>query len=220
MRKSPQLDSLTQQLRAAVQPPIKKVQFRVFVFGPYLKPDDIVQRPRIRGSSVSHEKLNQHARYLRFATRRALMQEGFSVDFGETTAVNAFWNDAFGSPDPASNEFWHALKACGAVVVFPSSVGAICELSIFANFREISQKTVAIIHKDFENEQSFFRLGLIEWFRREKGDRVFHDYFDHERCINEAVRFVKSEYTTRLIRHQARENLERAPSEAMFEYDN
>jgi len=96
----------------------------------------------------------------------------------------------------------HARKVSGALVIFPSSVGSICELSMFAPISEIASKTLAIVHKKFENDQSFFRRAMLEVFDSENGKPEFLPYDDHKKCVEAAVAFVKKKYNKLLRDHE------------------
>ena len=166
----------------------------MFVFGPYLQPTDTVQAPGV--AAELHEAVLSHAKYLRYATRKALEENGFTVDFGETREVLAFWESHFGSPDPATSEEHHAHRLCGAVVIYPSSVGSICELAMFAHQKKIAEKMLAIVHTRYEHDRSFFRDGLLEVFQQENGRVRFVDYSNHDACIEAATKFVSGAYSS------------------------
>jgi hypothetical protein len=142
----------------------------------------------------AHADVEPHARYLRFATRVALEKLGFPVDYGESPDVLEFWQDHFLAVDPGTVEVNHAERMCGAIVVYPSSIGSICELGLFASRQWVCQKTMAIVHSRYENDSGFFRQGLLEYFEQEGGRHSFHDYVDHASCVNEATKFVRKCY--------------------------
>ena len=177
-----------------LKPGLRKEDFRVFVFGPYLLPSDTVDAPGV--AAELHEEVVSHAKYLRYATRKALEQKGFTVDFGETREVLEFWESHFGSPDPGTSEELQAQLLCGAVVMYPSSVGSICELGMFARQKKIAEKMLAIVHTRYEHDKSFFREGLLEVFQQENGRVRFVDYSKHEACIEAAIRFVSGAYSS------------------------
>src|SRR5260221_10464576 len=161
-----------------ITPAFSKAQFRVFVLGPGLKPNTKVKKPLHKPDS--HDSVLQHARYLRFATKKALELEGYSVDFGETKQMLKFWQEHFGSPDSGSSELLQAEMISGAVIVYPSSVGSFCELGMFAGTKHISEKILAIVHKRYKNDNSFFRKALLEVLSQDNGKYEFRDYSDHE----------------------------------------
>jgi hypothetical protein len=162
--------------------------FRVFVFGPFLDPGEVVAPPA--GTPKTTESLVQHARYLRFATRLALESEGFTVDYGETKDIYNAWAQKFAQGDLATFEQHHARRNCGAVVIYPSSVGSICELTLFASFDKISKKTLAVVHKPYANDKSFFRRAVLEVFDQENGKIEYIDYRRHVDCIKAVRKFV------------------------------
>jgi hypothetical protein len=123
-----------------------------------------------------------------------LETKGYSVEFGETKEMYEFWMDHFRASDPGSAELLHAKKMCGAIIVYPSSIGSICELGMFATDERISEKTFALVHKLFENDNSFFRKALLEVFGQENGKHVFIDYSNHSKCIAAALNFVDGKY--------------------------
>jgi hypothetical protein len=190
----------------SIKPVFPPSSFEVFVFGPYLRPNQKVRKPI--GRPNNHEGINAHARYLRQATRKKLIAEGFSVEFGETRKMLDFWTNKFKSPDPGSSEILHARKVSGALVIFPSSVGSICELSMFAPISEIASKTLAIVHKKFENDHSFFRCAMLEVFDAENGKPTFLPYDKHEQCVAAAVLFVKKKYNKLLRDYEKMESAE------------
>jgi hypothetical protein len=169
--------------RLKLKPKITLKAFRVFVFGPALQITQTVEEPNI--DIATHADVETHARYLRHVTRLELEQLGFSVDYGESPQVLQFWQENFLAPDLATVEVNHAERMCGAIVVYPSSVGSICELGLFASREWLCRKTKAIIHKTYEDAPSFFRQGLLEYFDQEGGKPV------HPRsaCLDVAVKF-------------------------------
>ena len=185
--------------KAAIKPAIAPADFRVFVFGPALDPAATIPVPTC--SVVGHEGLNQHAQYLRYFTKHALEKEGFTVDYGETKEVLEFWTKRFKSGNPGRTEMLHASKVCGAIIIFPSSIGSISELALVARDGLIAEKTMAIVHDAYENDPSFFRLGVVELFQDYNGRTNYLDYTKHDHCVGYAKRFVEGKY------HRALEEL-------------
>src|SRR5437762_5818232 len=147
--------------KADLKPAFKPQDFSVFVFGPALGSIPVLEPT----SPVSdHAQVVEHARYLRYLTRQRLEELNFRADFGEAKDVFKFWSEFFSSPDEASTEIRHADKACGAVIIFPASFGAIAELALFARHPRIAAKTVAIVHEGYALANSFFRKGIMELF--------------------------------------------------------
>jgi hypothetical protein len=176
--------------KAKLTPAITKGQFAVFVFGPALSTDN--SKPG--GAASSHSEVVKHAQYLRFLTRERLREMGFAADYGEAEDILNFWQKLFSSPNTAASEVLHARHVCGAIIIFPASVGSIAELGLFVHKGDIAQKTLAIVHRSYDGASSFFRRGLLELFTIFSGRREFVDYSDHEACLEEAVRFVKGQY--------------------------
>jgi len=175
-----------------IKPAFEQARFRVFVLGPALKPSQSVSKPRALASI--HEGVIQHARYLRCETRKSLLSAGCSVDFGEAKELQDFWSKNFRARDLGSAEMLHAGKACGAIIIFPSSVGSISELGMFAPLGRIAIKTLAIVHKHYEKDKSFFRKALLEIFEQENGKCIFINYTNHKACVDAAVKFVDGKY--------------------------
>jgi hypothetical protein len=178
--------------KAEITPAFPKAEFRVFVLGPSLMPDAVVPKPTI--APRSHDDVVEHAKYLRYATKLALEQEGYPVDFGESEDMLEFWQEHFGARDPGSAEILQADRMSGAIVFYPSSAGSLCELGMFAPQKLISEKSLAIVHKSYENDRSFFRKALIEVFMAQNGRCAFRDYSDHDGCILDATDFVAGKY--------------------------
>lgn len=181
-----------EEARRLIQPDFPRSEFRVFVLGPALKPEEEPAKPSI--PPISHESILDHARYLRFLTKKELASSGYPVDFGEAEEIKEFWQKQFQATDLGSVELLHAGKLCGAIIVYPSSVGSISELGMFTPYERIAEKTLAVVHKPFENDSSFFRKALLEVFVQEKGRREFIDYAQHEFCAKVAVDFVNGKY--------------------------
>lgn len=78
---------------------------------------------------------------------------------------------------------------------------------MFAPISEIACKTLAIVHKKFENDRSFFRRAMLEVFDSENGKPQFIPYDNHEKCVAAAVTFVRKKYN-KLLRDY--ENMESA----------
>ena len=176
----------------SIQAPFPRSNFRVFVLGPALNVDVTVAKPA--SSPSTHDSILEHARYLRSLTKVRLSQLGYPVDFGETKELLRLWSNRFRASDPGSAEILHARKVSGAIIVYPSSIGSISELGMFAPYGDIAEKILAIVHKSYENDNSFFRKALLEVLRQEKGSREFIDYADEQACINAAVEFVDGQY--------------------------
>lgn len=195
----------------AIRPAIPPEKFRVFVFGPSLQPDDKVQIPTFPPGD--RNQIIEHARYLRYATKVALEKENFTVDFGETRDIFNFWSFSFKGYDTASFELYHARWGCGAIIIYPSSEGSICELSLFSLRDEVSKKTLAIIHEPFRDHNSFFNKAILELFKQINGTSEYINYGNHNQCVAEAVRFVKGKYTAFLRKYQESEDIDRWKSE-------
>jgi len=188
----PDEDSLLAEARQRIQLSIPKEEFRVFVFGPGMDPTDVVASPT--SDVTTQPGLVEHAKYLRFLTAQKLKKDGWTVDFGETKSIQKFWA-SLGFKNFAAMEYTHAKKFCGAIIIFPASVGAICELSLFANSSQLAEKTVAIVHSEYENHQSFFRVGILKLLRARRGRIEFEDYQDFESCAKHAIEFVEDQWT-------------------------
>lgn len=104
-----------------------KEQFRVFIFGPALTPAEIVEVPTAPPSD--RDGLQHHAKYLRFLTAKKLRDAGWTVDFGESTSIQQFWA-SLGIKNTGAMEVSHGGRLCGAIIMFPASVGSISELGI------------------------------------------------------------------------------------------
>jgi hypothetical protein len=182
-----------QQAESLMRAALTKDNFRVFVFGPYLEHGTAVTQPTDKISG--YDSLVEHARYLRYAAAEALKADMFPVHFGETKEVLELWGKQLTSGiDPANAEIQHAQRVCGAVVVFPSSIGSFCELSLFAAIEELAKKTIAIVHEAHKNDESFFRKGLLRILRQEHGSVEYSDYSDTAGCIKTACEFVSDRY--------------------------
>jgi hypothetical protein len=185
-------DSL-EAAKLELEPAIPRSRFTVFVFGPTLKPEESVSVPTTPISG--HDTTAEHAKYLRFLTKQRLEELGFRVDLGESPDVLDFWHRFFGAPNPGAAEMLHASKMCGAIVIFPATFGSMAELALFALKPTIAQKTMAIVHKDYEHANSFFRRGLLELFDTWNGKVRYLDHADAETCVRYAERFVEGKYT-------------------------
>lgn len=184
--------ALVKELEPACKEAAIKRKFRIFVFGPYCGSDEDVPRPT---SVISGDgDIAPHAKYLRARIKRELENEGFTVDFGETHGILEAWRANFHGGDLASFELDHAEDHCKAIVIIPASVGSICELALFAPERHLSEKTIAIIHKKYENDNSFFVDGIVKLLDDGKGKVKYLDYGEHEECVKTALAFVNSEW--------------------------
>lgn len=173
----------------SLPPLLPKSSFRVFVFGPYLRPEQTPPCPDERADIVDH------ARYLRRHIANALAERGWTVDFGESAQVLAAWMTLRGPVDAARMEFEHAKVACGAVVILPSSPGSFCEMGLFSASKEIAAKTLAIVHADYENAESFFRNGLVRVFQSRMGTCKYKSYRDHRSVLSCVQEFVEDRYS-------------------------
>lgn len=185
-----------EEAKRLIRPAFPKEAFRIFVLGPFLKPDSVVAKPTIKPDN--HDAVIEHARYLRYATKLALEGEGFKVDFGETQQMLDFWNQHFGAPDPGSAELLQADRISGAVIIYPSSAGSLCELGMFAPQKVIAEKSFAIVHQLYEHDSSFFRNAMLEVFAQQNGRFEFRDYSDHDRCVADAKRFAMGKFQSLL----------------------
>jgi hypothetical protein len=188
MASSDSLDEAKRLLKPAIDPK----EFRVFVFGPALKPDQIVSCPS--STADSHEAVGEYAKYLRYFTKERLEGLGFTVDYGETPAVLDFWQKFFLSPGAAATEISHASKICGAVIIFPATFGSMAELALFALKQSIAEKTLAIVHEDYEASESFFRRGVLELFETYNGGVRYLNYANPAACVGYAERYVQKKF--------------------------
>ena len=188
----PNDEALLEQAGKKIRLPVSKEQFRIFVFGPAMDPSEEVELPTSPPSD--HDSLQKHAKYLRYGTAKRLREERWTVDFGETKSIRHFWS-SLGIKNAAAMEVGHARKLCGAIIIFPTSVGAICELGLFAGRPSIAEKTLAIVHSDFKDHQSFFRVGLLNMLKIQRGSYEFEDYLNAQKCIELAVEFAENQWT-------------------------
>jgi hypothetical protein len=185
-------ETLLEQAQQKIRLPISKEQFRVFVFGPALNPEEEVNSPASAPSD--HDGLQHHAKYLRYMTAKKLREAGWTVDFGETGTIKDFWA-SLGIKNLAAMEISHARNMCGAIIIFPTSVGAISELGLFVGIKRLADKTLAIVHSEFKDHQSFFRVGLLKMLKINRGTSEFEDYADAKKCIQIALEFVDDQWT-------------------------
>lgn len=188
----PDAITLLEQAGQKIRLPVSKEQFRVFVFGPALTPTENVELPTAPPSD--RDGLQHHAKYLRFLTAKKLSEAGWTVDFGESTSIQKFWS-SLGIKNPGAMELSHAGKLCGAIIMFPTSVGSISELGLFVGFGGLAKKTLAIVHSEFKEHQSFFRVGLLKMLKIRHGTFEFEDYQEADKCIDLACEFVDDQWT-------------------------
>ena len=186
------MDDIAQVLLPKFKKEALKEGFRVFVLGPSCRSDEDVPQPK--NVINTDGDIVPHAKYLRARIKRELEHRGFTVDFGETYGILEAWRTAHEGGNLASFEMDHAEDHCRAIVIIPASVGSICELALFAPERHLSEKTVAIIHKKYENDKSFFVDGIVKLLDDEKGKVRFVDYGEHDKCVEAALKFVNSEW--------------------------
>jgi hypothetical protein len=177
MASSDSLDAAKSQLR----PALDRSQFPVFVFGPSLNPDQPVPAPN--SPLDGHDSIGEYAKYLRYLTKQRLEELGYKVDFGESPDVLQFWRRFFGAANPGAAEILHADKRCGAIVIFPATFGSTAELALFAITTPIAEKTMAIVHQEYEEANSFFRRGLLELFETCSGQVRYLDYANPQACV-------------------------------------
>lgn len=188
----PDENTLLEQAGQKIRMPVRKEMFRVFVFGPALNPGDIVDLPTVPPSD--RDWLQQHAKYLRFLTAKKLSDSGWTVDLGESESIQKFWS-SLGIKNLAAMELSHGAKLCGAIVMFPTSVGSISELGLFVGFGGLAKKTLAIVHSEFKEHKSFFRVGLLKMLKIRDGSFEFEDYVNADKCVEIACEFVDDQWT-------------------------
>lgn len=167
---------------------VNKERFRIFIFGPALEVGELVEEP------AADESLAKHARFLRYFVAETLKAKGWLVDFGESPGIFESWDKIRGPMDHGKMEFDHALVACGAIVILPSSPGSFCEMGLFATSKEISQKTLAVVHSEYKNAASFFRKGLVRIFQQRGGHCVYESYRDKSVAMNAVEEFIEDRY--------------------------
>jgi len=201
--------------KADLKPAFKPQDFSVFVFGPALGSIPVLEPT----SPVSdHAQVVEHARYLRYLTKKRLEELDFRADFGEAKDVFKFWSEFFSAPDVASTEILHANKACGAVIIFPASFGSIAELALSARHPRIAAKTVAIVHEAYSDAASFFRRGILEIFDDHDGKMRFVNYANHNACIERAVRYVRGKFSRLLGEADEVMEIQRRHKGTVFEH--
>lgn len=167
---------------------VDKNRFRIFLFGPALNVDEVVAEPS------EAEGVDAHARFLRYYIAKELREQGWLVDFGESSDVYEAWVAHRAPVDPGKMEYDHAFHACGAIVILPSSPGSFCEMGLFASSKEISSKTLALVHAEFENAVSFFRRGLVRIFQQRNGRCIYKSYRDKRSSLDAVLEFVEDRY--------------------------
>ena len=172
--------------------PIKvgKDKFRIFLFGPSLKADQIVAEPRFDDSLIDH------ARFLRYFVAKVLRDAGWLVDFGEDPQMLEMWAKLRGPIDQGKMEYDHAFAACGAIVVLPSSPGSFCEMGLFASSKDISRKTLAVVHAEYKDAQSFFRQGLVRVFQSRSGRCAYETYKNKEAVLAAIREFIEDRFNS------------------------
>jgi hypothetical protein len=178
--------------RDAIGPALPRGRFHIFVFGPSLRTDEVVDPPTVPADH--HGWLAANAKFLRWKTAKHLLDNGYSVHFGETREVYSLWDTAIRRIDLANLEINHAKMICGAIIIYPASPGALCELGLFAGLEEIAKKTLAIVHLSHQSDQSFFRLGLLEILKQEYGTTEYEDYAQPDACVRRALTFADGRY--------------------------
>jgi hypothetical protein len=178
------------EAKQLLKPAVERTEFRIFVFGPALEPGQTISCPN--SAADNHEVVGDYATYLRYLTKQRLEDRGFTVDYGESPAVLDFWQKFFRS-NAAATEISHASKACGAIIIFPATFGSMAELALFA-LTPIAEKTLAIVHQDYETAESFFRRGLLELFETYNGKVKYLDYTNTEACARHAENYVEGKY--------------------------
>jgi hypothetical protein len=186
-------DNSAQLLSAAIKSlplGVNKERFRIFLFGPGLQVGEVVPEP------TPDEPLEKHAKFLRYFVGEELRAKGWVVDFGESPEVIDAWAKVRGTSDPGNMEYLHALVACGAVIILPSSPGSFCEMGLFAASKDISQKTLALVHDGYEDSTSFFRKGLVRIFQARGGQCAYKTYRDKAVALARVVEFVEDRYNS------------------------
>lgn len=188
----PNVDPLLEQARHKIRLPTSRKEFRVFVFGPALDESEEVELPST--PPTDHDGLQSHAKYLRHLTVKKLREKEWTVDLGESSSIKEFWH-SLGIKNPAAMELSHARRLCGAIIIFPASVGAISELGLFIGFAGLAKKTLAIVHSEFKEHKSFFRLGLLKMLKIQHGTFEYEDYLDADKCVELACEHVDEQWT-------------------------
>jgi hypothetical protein len=166
----------------------RKDKFRIFLFGPALRADQVVVEP---GAA---DPLIEHARFLRYFVAKVLRDAGWVVDFGESLEVREMWTTLRGPVDLGMMEYEHAFAVCGAIVILPSSPGSFCEMGLFAGSKDISKKTLAVVHADYKEDQGFFRQGLVGVFRSRFGECAYEPYKDKNAVLTAIREFVEARF--------------------------
>ena len=169
---------------------VAKERFRIFLFGPALGSKQVVRRPSSKAG------IEKHARFLRYVIRKALQEERWIVDFGESPELLKAWARLRGPIDTGKMEYNHALAACGAIVILPSSPGSFCEMGMFATSKDISKKTLAVVHQEYKKAKSFFRRGLVRIFEQREGRCLYESYRDRDAVVNGVLEFVENKYNS------------------------
>jgi hypothetical protein len=167
---------------------INKQRFRIFLFGPGLKDGEVIAEP------APDEPATVHARFLRYFVATELRAKGWIVDFGESPEILEAWHNIRGPIDPGKMEYDHAFTACGAIVILPSSPGSFCEMGLFATSKEISKKTLAVVHAEYQKAPSFFRNGLVRIFQQREGRCIYESYRDKTAIVGWIEEFIEDRY--------------------------
>ncbi len=194
------IKDVAKQMRPDIRSGLSRALFRVFVFGPCCTPDEVVPKPTCLADT--QDNVVAHAKYIRHLIKEKLAEAGFKVDYGETESIFKAWCKGFPEGDPLSFEMDHAEFFCKAIIIIPASIGAICELSVFATQPHLAIKSLAIIHEKYSQEKSFFNAGVVRVLKQDKGSAQYIDYLQHQKCIDAAVSFVEDEWSSFNRKHR------------------
>lgn len=173
-----------------LNPKVTKEKFRVFLFGPSLTDGESVPEPAA-GATIESQ-----AKFLRHFLLEKLKEKNWQIDLGESDDIIRSWTKLDETIDPGNMEYHHALYACGAIVILPSSPGSFCEIGLFATTKEISRKTLAIVHVEFKKSKSFFRRGLVRIFQQRAGKCTYESYYEKEAILEAAEEFIEDRFNS------------------------
>jgi hypothetical protein len=156
------------------------MQITVFLAGPFI---ELAKPPKPL-------KRNKASR-LRYFLFKYLENSNYDVTLGEyRQLLDAYKTNLGSAHNAAVAETGHARNNVDAVVLLPSSPGSFSELGAFSIYKDICEKMLIVIDKQYEGIDNYVNLGPSILAKGYGSTIIYQDYADHIECAKAIDSFI------------------------------
>lgn len=154
----------------------------VFLAGPFIRPDE---------GEAHFDNIATTAKALRYELNRRLQTLGYTVYLGEDQRLRLGGEAHFGVLNNAAVFERHYVREhLHAVIILPSSPGSFSELGDWAPSKDICDRMLVVVDKEFEGVSSYISEGPIKFVTQNNGQVLYLDYADKAAVLSASMRFL------------------------------